>query len=729
MLLILFISVRIQGQTKLSNDSIVNIGEEKNNRNVMLNASEPTRPREVAIGIPIANVPILENGLPVVYAGWPNLAHHHWRGDVSLSRVALTTLAESAITLGDLGYGVSSFTETGGDSFSGKMNYAVNQFGMQRVEMNISGEFLPGYSYSIGNYQNFDPGSFDLEFTNYVDRTQLYRVAMTHFFDDGKGSLSVAYKHVSIRSLFGAAQYSPFIYDGDGGVDEIPGFKIGRDSYVPIDGRITYMDTRTGEERSASYYDVSSNKANEVALYFDYKLGNGVDLSVKAKYVNSSLSLPILAPTNVRNGTFRYEQQWDDREATWTGDVHQRLALLNMGEIKDAFLTVELSKKTSSHDWRIGINEWHNSTDYVRNSAFLWHTVEPNPRKVIVDGGDPLYNVAAEYIDGSENKLALYFTDNWRISPKLRVYYGARIENFRLSADRLPFTRYPGFHVGGTDPSGQVVTTEEVEEDAVNMAFSASLSYNITNSFGLTGEATYLRRNRQLLSYFGQEETPEATSPVTLGRLGIFFNHPKFSVVSALTYATRKNDFARLDVPSPSGTGTMVVPAVFGQETMGWTTDVVIKPFEKFELHLLLTLQDPKYSDYDFQAFGEVYDYSDNVIRNQSKILIEIDPSYQISQNLRAWASFRYFGKQYANVGNSLFFEARWETFFGFNYKVNDFLSFNATIINLLDNTGASGEIPGTQLSTGDSSAYAGRLLAGTSLIPRTFSLTGSIKF
>ena len=41
--------------------------KEEGNRNVMLNASSANGPREIQIGLPSADVNVLENGLPVTY--------------------------------------------------------------------------------------------------------------------------------------------------------------------------------------------------------------------------------------------------------------------------------------------------------------------------------------------------------------------------------------------------------------------------------------------------------------------------------------------------------------------------------------------------------------------------------------------------------------------------------------------------------------------------------------
>ena len=63
--------------------------KEEGNRNVMLNAASANGPREIQIGLPSADVNVLENGLPVTYATNPHSVNTIWRGDASLSHQGL----------------------------------------------------------------------------------------------------------------------------------------------------------------------------------------------------------------------------------------------------------------------------------------------------------------------------------------------------------------------------------------------------------------------------------------------------------------------------------------------------------------------------------------------------------------------------------------------------------------------------------------------------------------
>lgn len=713
-----------QVKTEPDSVSIRKVGEEKNDRNVMLNATSATEPRQVAIGLTITYTPVVENNLPSVYYYWPNTTSSHWRSDASLSRIGLMKISEVALALGDIGYGVSSFTEMGQPKFKGKVNYGTNHYGAQRFDMNLSGAVANNLYYTIGVYQNFDPGSFDLGFTNYTDRTQMYRAGLTYAFNNNKGKLSLLYKYANLRPLATAAMYAPFVYDGNGKVSELPGFKLGRDSYLPTDGTMEYMDVHTGQKKTSTLYDMALNKSNEIALYFDYKLSDNLDLTVKAKYSDSDNNSVYMIPVGItQDQTVSYAF----REGTYTGDIQKEQSQYNRSVVRDAFLTAEISKQLNRHFWRLGINEWYSYTDFARSTTEYYQTVEANPEKLLYAG--ELYsnfNGGTEYDKGFENKIAAYFTDNWTINPKLRLYYGGRLEHYRLSVTRIPYTRFADFYIGATNSDNETVKTEHYAQNALNMSFSGNLTYNITDIFGLTGEATFIQQYRHLEAYSGAYMPTYDRRPFILGQAGIFVNHPNISLVSALTYARRNNDHARLTVVE--GADVKVAEVSSGIETIGWTTDAEIKPFKNFNLHFLFTLQNPKYSSYKFNAFSKDYDYGDKVVTGLSKVLIEIDPSYNITPDFRLWASFRYFSKQYANIANSIYFAGRWETFAGADYKLNKYVTLNGSVVNFLNQKGAKGAIPGSDLIT-DGSAYNGSTMAGTYLRPFTFELSARIRF
>lgn len=701
-----------------------------NDHGVMLNAKDATEPRQVEIGLPMSYTAVSVDGLPAVYYYWPNTTSNHWRGEQLLARQGLQNIATTAIKFGEIGYGVDSYMERGGEKFKGKLKYQTNTFGAQNFDLNLSGKLAKKTYFTLSTYQNFDPGSMNLKFTNYIDRAQFYTAGLTHLFNDDRGRFSVFYKYNETHPLTTLANYAPFTYDGDGKVSELKNFRMGRDSYLPVDGMMQYRDVKTGKLVTDNLYDIIKTRTHEATALLDYDLGNNLSLAVKGKFSHSK----------GHSGDQLTMGFYEDADATYAdngeafhGTIQRRLSQINAFCVKDALFVAELQKKTASHDWAFGINELYSNIDYARSTTQYYHEVAPNPRKLVYNGVEYAnLNGSTEYDKGFENKLAAYVNDAWRVSRNFRMGYGARVELFNLGVDYIGDKRFSDFHIGAnyTDAEGnqKTVGTTLHTNTGLNYAVSVSPTYNITHNFGLTGEINFLRQYRHLEAYSGTTLPYYNNRPFILGRAGIFFNSSFVNLVSAFTYARRTNDYSRLTVMSENpNEDPVMVGASSGIETMGWTTDAMFTPFKGFTFHAMVTLQSPKYTGYKFEAFNKNYDFSGKTVTKQSKIIVELDPNYTFDR-FNIWASFRYYGKQYANVGNSVYFNGRWETFAGASYKASKMLTFNVNVVNFLNQRGAQGTIPGSELIT-DGSQYAGTIMAGNYIRPFTVEFGAKLNF
>ncbi len=697
---------------------------------VMLNAKDATEPRQVEIGLPMSYTAVSVDGLPAVYYYWPNTTSNHWRGEQLLAKQGLQNISTTAIRFGEIGYGVDSYMERGGEKFKGKLKYQTNTYGAQNFDLNVSGKLARKTYYTLSAYQNFDPGSFDLKFTNYIDRAQFYTAGITHLFNQDKGRFSVFYKYNVTHPLTTSANYAPFTYDGDGKVSEVKGFRMGRDSYLPVDGMMQYCDVKTGELVTNNLYDIVKAKTHEATALLDYDFSSTLSLALKAKVSTSKgHGADQLTMGFYENADATYA----DTGEKYHGNIQRRLAQINAFTVTDAMLVAEMTKKTKAHKWVFGLNELYSYIDYARSTTQYYHEVAPNPRKLIYNGQEYAnLNGSTEYDHGTENKLAVYVSDTWKASPSFRMNYGLRLEMFNLGVDYIPNSRFSDFYLGAkyqdADGKSQTVATTHHSKTGLNYAVSVAPTYNITHNFGLTGEINFLQQYRHLEAYSGTTLPYYDHRPFILGRFGVFYNSDFVNVVSAFTYARRTNDYSRLTVMSDNpNEDPVMVGASSGIQTMGWTTDAMFTPFKGFKFHVMFTYQNPKYTGYKFSAFNKEYDFSNKTVTKQSKIIVELDPSYTYDR-FNVWASFRYYGKQYANVGNSVYFQGRWETFAGASYKVNKYFTLNVNVVNFLNQTGAQGTIPGSELIT-DGSRYAGSLMAGNYIRPFTVELGAKINF
>ena len=735
--------------------------EKKEERNVMLNASDANKPREIQIGLPSEDVTVYENGLPAVYSSSVHKLSAHWRSDASLKGTDLMTPSESAIATGNIAYAVSSFSELGQKEFKGKLNYKANHFGMQNVDLNLSGGIGSNWLYTASMYQNFDPGSFKLRFTDYADRTQLYHFGITRILNEGKGRVSLLYKYSNSKNPGNFANAAPFIYSGDGSIKKIDGFDPGMDSYVQRQGSFQYLNTKSGKMETWNMSDGSENHANEIALISQYQFDNGWLWKFNAKYMNA----PRANYVDYGGSTISQVSEADGYQlsdgSAYSGYIEGRRTWLHVGKVSNALLTTEISKQLNNHKLMIGLNEWYYHLNYY-SSSFQWAgTVEAYPRtlsQMYVNPLDPTqtarrsetfgYNeLSPEYTKGSENKLALYFTDEWKVSPKFKVFYGGRLEYYRMSAEQISTPRFSGFHMGNYNTyataAGSVVATEHsieaknVTKDKLNYAATLQLTYNLTRQFGLTADATIATRFPRISEYAGTGPTEEQYKRVTIPliRGGIFYKNDWIDLSSMVTYISKSNNIDQQNLTKPGTTEGKTVLLIYNIQTLGWTTSAEINPFKNFHMHALFTYQKPVYKNYnasvtfsDGQSMG--VNANNMIVKEIPQVLIELDPKYDITKNLNAWLSFRYFGKTYANLQEALYFNGHWETFGGINWNVNKKLSLGVSVINIFNEKGAKGTISGSELITKqEAGKYDGKYMSGSYLRPFTVEFSAGIKF
>ena len=747
---------------------VANPSKEEGNRNVMLNAASANGPREIQIGLPSADVNVLENGIPVTYATNPHSVNSLWRADASLSHVGLLKISETAITTGNIGYAVNSFTQLGEKGFNGTLNYKSNHFGMQEFSLNLNGGMGKDWFYSGSIYQDFDPGTFKIKSTPFQDRTQIYKFALTKRYNQNRGELTAMYHYSNSHPVYMyATQSAPFVYVGDGSVREFGNFSLGTTSYLPVDNEMIYRDMRTGELKKTSLYDAVQNKGSEFTLMNNYTWDNGLNWKTIMKYDHSTGSCVYQTPMSLDKNEAGINYMYEDADGgmkPYTGEyVQSRMSCLNRGFIDSFMFTTELSRSVGNSTWRLGVNEWYYDIDY--SSATTMYD-----QSVPTDGSYPvrLYNAdyqtyadrtygengyyydfnknASEYYKGHENKLAVYFTHDWNITDKFNLYYGARLEYQALRGDNAAVLnadgnyvgRFSNYYLGATAPDGTQIAPTPFSYDWLNYALTASATYKLNKEFGFTGDFTYITQHPKLENFAPATLPNTDKISVPLGRAGIYFNNSWLSLTSLFSYISKTNNNSTLNLQHKTAAGQteiMAAPLTYDIQTLGWTTDVVAHPFKGFDLHFLFTYQKPTYKKYETSVeFSDGYvgkiNATGNIVAEIPQVIVEIDPSYMITKDLKIWTSFRYFSKTYANINDAYYFNGRWETFGGLNWQVNKQLSLGCTVVNFLNQTGAKGSIAGAELVTKDeASKYAGTVMAGSYIRPFTVEFSASLKF
>lgn len=755
-------------ENKTSESGESSNSKEEGNRNVMLNAASANGPREIQIGLPSADVNVLENGIPVTYATNPHSVNSLWRADASLSHVGLLKISETAITTGNIGYAVNSFTQLGEKGFNGTLNYKTNHFGMHEFSVNLNGGLGNDCFYSGSLYQDFDPGTFKIKSTPFQDRTQIYKFALTKRYNNNRGEFTAMYHYSNSHPVYNyATQSAPFVYVGDGSVREFGDFALGTTSYLPVDNEMVYRDMRTGEIKKTNLYDATQNRGSEFTLMNNYTWDNGLNWRTVMKYDHALGSLVYQSPMSLDQNeagiNYLYEAA-DGSMKPYTGEyVQSRMSCLNRGFIDSFMFTTELSRKVGNGTWRLGLNEWYYDVDYASATTMY-------DQSVPTDGSYPvrLYNAdyatyngrtyagngyyydfnknASEYYKGHENKVALYFTHDWDITDNFNLYYGARLEYQALRGENAAVRnangdyvgRFANYYLGATALDGILIAPTAMSYDWLNYALTAAATYKLTKQFGFTGDFTYITQHPKIENFAPATLPNTDKISVPLGRAGIYYNNEWLSLTSLFSYISKTNNNSTLNLQHKTEGGQteiMAAPLTYDIKTLGWTTDVVARPFKGFDLHFLFTYQKPTYKKYETSVtFSDGYvgsiNATGNIVAEIPEVIVEIDPSYMITKDLKIWTSFRYFSKTYANINDAYYFNGRWETFGGLNWQVIKRLALGCTVVNFLNQTGAKGSIAGAELiEKEDAGQYAGHVMAGSYIRPFTVEFSASLKF
>ena len=723
-------------------DSTRNVSGD-NNRNVLMNASFASQPRQISLGLPISGYAyIYEDGLPVSYYNYQVYPYKSWHSGVSHEAVRTMGPQDMVLKYGVITYSVDSKSQLAGDKFEGKLNYSLNHFGRQMVDANVSAPIGKGWGLSIGTYHNFDPGSNHLDMTSLQESAHFYKAAVSKTWDDGRGKAGLIYQYSQFKEI--VENYGPFIFVGDGSVEAYDGFKLGIDQYCPANRTVKYLDVSTGQMTEQDIDDANTNKVHNVNFVLDYLWDNGVKLAVHSKFKHGQSLRTSPTVMGVSDVTTSSGYTYEDG-TPYAGKVQTR-RILHFDGFEDSWMTnAELSGKSDNgrHSWRAEVDYWLNHAGTNTSMYLYGHEVKKDPKLLLLHGSEGYsYNSYAEYYNGHEHKFFGLVSDEWSVSRRLWLYAGARAEYLNVRGYAAN-DMYPGNvrHVGFSLANDGVVRNH-FSDNHFNYALIGMARYALLPGFGLQTEFSTATIHSQLFHYGTFNYPSQESMPTSYFRGGIYWKNKWIDLTSQITYITMKNSEERpnfshvltKDVGDMKAgmSESFTTPYYYDMATLGWLTDAVVTPVDGLSVHVMFTIRDPKYKNFKItptfsDGVTEEYDFTDKTITALSKMELEIEPSYRFG-DWRVWLSARYFSKQYINKTNSLYFNGRWETFGGVDYRLNSHVSFAASVVNILNQKGASGKIPSADLIT-DPSLYTNYVMAGTFIRPLTFEFTTKLSF
>lgn len=708
------------------------------NNQVMLNAESDTKPREISLGLPtntLSAVPIFEDGIQVSHYIYQLFPFKSWHGGVSALRTGTMGPFETSLRFGEINTYIDSYNRVGTEKFGGHFSYVFGTFGQHKIDANITGSLGKGWGYSLSTYQNLDPSSNHISYPYFQERHQFYKATLSKIFNEGKGQMALTYQFVHFLTI--GEKFGPFTFVGDGSVEELDGFKLGTDCYLPDIRTVSYQDFETGEMKTIGLKEGNADKTHHVTYTLNYNFDNNTSLDIRSRFRGGTSTRGGAGTlAGVQNVTAESGYTYSNGKP-FSGNLQRRN--LQHFDAKDyCWMTnVELTRKYNQHKMRFGLDYDLNYAKTLVSSSLYAHEVKADPELLYRDGSAFYnFNATAEYYEGYDNKIAIYAKDSWKISPRFNLEGFVRAEYRNLngnSAQNLDGSTINTRRLGFNLTQGKIT---DINDNFFNGAVGLDVNYNLGHGFSMLAQGVITQTNNTLFDYGGA--VVQSTKPISTKfvQAGLAYKNDYVNIVSQFVFITRSNYRSRttfqhaLQKPvgnNPAGfIETSSQNINYGIQSLGWTTDAIITPFQGFQLHLGAILRDPQYKDFVFtptfsDGVTENYDFSGKNVTALHKYEFNIDPSYSINQ-WRLWLTVRYISKQYVNKTNSLFFNGRWETFGGIDYRLNKKVAFNLNIINLLNQRGVSGLISSADLVE-DASEYNNYLMAGTYIRPFTIEI------
>lgn len=735
----LIVALALMTGAQVEQKDTLNIEKQGSDRNMMLNAESAAVPREINIGLPDTG-----NGAAVYLDGSKHSfalpeGYQHWAGGNSYESVGMLSLMESVIRVGQVGVMVQSNTRLGTEKTTGRFTAGSSTNGLIKLDGSLAGPLAKakGWYYSLGAYINYDPTNVNAPSRTFVEQMQMYQGTVSKRWDSSSIDFIYRFSHCNTTKNAGY-NVAPFIYDGDGSISSLDGFRIGRDCYFPADDAVSYTDIISGQTRTGNIGKMDKRFVHDFTLNAKHHSGAGwnFNTTLHACWLQPSTSVKMSLAGLVAEGDAVGYTYADGRP--YTGSVQKRMALVNDSRSFDIELFMKADRKFEKHDLRTGLSLLYLHQKEGASSFNFAHSATAGPDRLYYND-EPTWsmNTNGQFHDGMRVQGSLYVIDDWQIARRFRMKTGVRLKPVYqnvLSAAQIGDDKQTGMNKrveGFNIANSSMCNLHNLTYKWFDWSVSEHMTFQIYDRLFFMAEGFYSLTCKGV-KYFRNASIPSTKQIcIAMGRGGLTYDNKWMDVAALFSYIRSWNDALIINVVSPSGDQVIPWTAEYGIGTPGFTLDGNIH-FGGFNMHALFTYQDPRYKDYsnEFEwsdGTKTKVDYTGKFVTGISQYMLEIDPSYTW-KNVKVWASARYYSRQYVSRTNLAYFNGHWETFAGVKWNVGKGVDLSLNVVNLLFDKGASGSIDSVD-TIEDLSLLKNLPVAGTYIRPFTVDMMVTYKF
>lgn len=694
-----------------------------------------------ARGIPSAGayefVQIQEDGLAVFEDGALQFANADifYRIDKTVRKMEALRGGSGSIFANNSPGGLINFiSKEGHNTFDGDAAIETSTYGTMRTDLNVGGALIKDkLFYNIGGFYRVDNGIRKTGFK--ANNGGQIKMNLKYVFD--KGYAKLYYKKLDDRNTFFLP--IPLIQNGNE-LKAFPGFdpNYGTYSYRNI-GRLN-IPQPGGGYFSRDLKNGVHPKMDVFTAEFKYDLTKNLSIHNKTRYTDIDLSYTGIFPAGGPQLAEDYAASVGIAEGNAAyslvsgGSISpkyvQKLGFWGIDKKMDNFINdLQFNYKFENGLLTAGFYKsvW-NSHQYWNWSNILT-TATDRPQlinladasKAPTDEGylktyngvtDMSFLLRDSQIHGSLNDLYFNidysFNDQWNVNGGIRIAndfyrgYGANTTTANLNNSDLTIDGVHGFDTTTADDNMAVLGNKFTYWDyKVNkVSYTVATNFKIDKTNALYARFSHSFRSPNEEAYYNNMANLSAIKPVLTNQLEVGYKHRSRNLhLSIIPFYSALDNLAFTDVYSDGTSENKFANTTnLGVEIEGFTS-----LFNNvLELAFNGTLQDPKYKDFKgMNGSGQNFDYDGHTVRRIPKFYFTITPAVNITKDLRAYASWSYYGKRFQDEQNVQVLPAFSEVGAGISYQLNKF-RFAVDATNIFNTIGITEGDPRAGSPSGD---------------------------
>lgn len=626
---------------------------------------------------------------------------------------------------------INNITKKGTSEPGGYVGLEVSDFGTVRYDGLYTAPIGDRWSMAIGGFYRTDDGVRDPGFT--ANEGGQVRVNLTYEGDDGS-ELTIYGHYLNDRNLFYLP--IPLAVDDNGDLDSIPGFDANFDTLTTDDLQEVRILLPDGV-RDKDLSDGIHTTAGSIGAMYTRDLGDDWRLSNNFRYLEGdtvfnaifSLTAPMDAQDYLdgRLGAAQDAFEGTDRLALrFLGDGLGTESTFGFADMNSAgnngngllveagWWNVETEVRSFMDDFRLSRGfEWQGDHDFTigfygshSNYASQWNfnnvllEVDGSPAGLEVfavddDGADGPEVVGAltqnaftgygafyRNYDADVQITALYASDEWQVTPQLRLDAGVRYELLKIDgvAERLET-----FDLSDSNPlisTGDVATLaddsvtfgggvfDSFDVDYDEFAWAVGANYELTENI-----AFYARANEAFRTPDPNDLAAVASDPATVEAFpvneifqaegGIKLDYPLLRAFVTGFYSDFSNALFSDPANATDGSGNIVeLQTLLDSETTGLEAELDLGTWNGLGFNLKATIQDPEITGLSlFNVSGvdvtdvDFPDVTGNEVQRIARRIIVAEPRYEFGvgdYDGTLFTTIYSVGDRFANPGNTV---------------------------------------------------------------------------